>query len=195
MSDSPHVDCPMPSDHVVNLPSTQPNPEETIRRQHAEAERLARLAPGEWRLWIDGSAAQLGVPRATLEAAVKAIIAQREKDERERKAEAERDRRRVERATAAKKQKKERAFKTLDALPEAEQEKRLDELARSLDEDPATVREEFATSSSPPVDSKIELWPETVDSAKLLSDLVKQIRRYVVIRDRRHYRRWYSSRR
>ena len=115
--------------------------------------------------------------------AVKAIIAQREKDERERKAEAERERRRAEKAAAAKKKEKERAFKTLDALPEAEQEKRLDELARSLDEDPATVREEFATSSSPPVESKPELWPETVDSAKLLADLVKQIRRYVVIRE------------
>ena len=57
---------------------------------------MARLAPGEYPLWIEGSAAQLGVSRATLEAAVKAIIAQREKDERERKAEAERERRRAE---------------------------------------------------------------------------------------------------
>ena len=167
----------------VGFPKAEVPPEEIVRRQRVEAERLARLAPGEWQLWIDGSAAKLGIPRATLEASVKAIIAQREKDERERKAEAERERRRVEKATAAKRKNKERAFKVLDALPEAEQEKRLDELARSLDEDPATVREEFATSSSPPVESKPEPWPETVDSAKLLAELAKQIRRYVVIRE------------
>jgi putative DNA primase/helicase len=167
---------------IVGSPKAEVPPEEIVRRQHAEAERLARLAPGEYLLWIDGRAAQLGVPRATLEAAVKAIIAQREKDKRERKAEAERERRRDERAAAAKKQKKERAFKTLDALPEAEQEKRLDELARSLDEDPATVREEFAASPLPPVDSGPELWPEAVAAAQLLDDLAKLIRRYVVIR-------------
>ena len=45
------------------------------------------------------------------------------------------------------------------------------------------MRGEFATSSLPPVESTPELWPETVDSAKLLADLAKQIRRYVVIRE------------
>ena len=144
----------------VGFPKTEVPPEEIVRRQRVEAERLARLTPGEWQLWIDGSAAKLGIPRATLEASVKAIIAQHEKEARERKTEAERERRRVETATAAKRKNKERAFKVLDALPEAEQEKRLDELARSLDEDPAVVREEFATSSSPPVESKPEPWPE-----------------------------------
>ena len=44
------------------------------------------------------------------------------------------------------------------------------------------MREEFATVP-PPVESPPELWPETVDSAKLLADLAKQIRRYVVIRE------------
>ena len=167
----------------VGFPKAEVPPEEIVRRQRVEAERLARLTPGEWQLWIDGSAAKLGIPRATLEASVKAIIAQHEKEARERKAEAERELRRAEKATAAKRKNKERAFKVLDALPEAEQEKRLDELARSLDEDPATVREEFATSSSPPVESKPEPWPETVDSAKLLAELAKQLRRYVVIRE------------
>ena len=35
----------------------------------------------------------------------------------------------------------------------------------------------------PPVESKPELWPETVDSAELLTDLAKQIGRYVFIRE------------
>jgi hypothetical protein len=179
----------------VGFPKAEVPPEEFVRRQHAEAERLARLAPGEYLLWIDNSAAKLGIPRATLEASVKAIIAQHEKEARERKTEAERERRRVEKATAAKRKNKERAFKVVDALPEAEQEKRLDELARSLDEDPATVREEFATSSSPPVESKPEPWPETVDSAKLLAELAKQLglRRRVVLLIERMARRLYGS--
>ena len=168
---------------IVGFPKPEVPPEEMVRRQRLEAERLARLSPGEWQLWIDRSAEQYGTTRATLEASVKAIIAEREKAERERKAEAAREQRRVEKAAAAKKKDKARAFKVLDTLPEAEQEKRLDELARSFDEDPATVREEFATSSLPPVESTPELWPETVDSAKLLADLAKQIRRYVVIRE------------
>ena len=78
---------------VVGFPKAEVPPEEMVRRQRLEAERLARLSPGEWQLWIDNSAAQLGMPRAPLEASVKAIIAQREKDERERKAEADRERR------------------------------------------------------------------------------------------------------
>jgi len=31
----------------------------------SRAERLARLTPGEWQLWIDNSAAQLDIPRAS----------------------------------------------------------------------------------------------------------------------------------
>jgi putative DNA primase/helicase len=169
----------------VPFPPSQraPDPVEMIQRQHKEAERLARLAPGEWRLWIDDSAARYGCPRATLEAAVKAIIAQREKDEREHKAAEERDRRRGEKAAAAKKKQKTQTFKTLEVLPEAEQERRLADLAKDLEEDPCAVREEFAASSAPLVESKPELWPETVATAQLLDDLVKLIRRYVVIRD------------
>ncbi len=65
---------------IVGFPKPEVPPEEMVRRQRVEAERLARLSPGEWQLWIDNSAAQLGMPRATLEASVKAIIAQQEKD-------------------------------------------------------------------------------------------------------------------
>jgi putative DNA primase/helicase len=168
---------------IVGFPKTDVPPEELIRRQRVEAERLARLSPGEWQLWIDNSATQLGIPRATLEAAVRAIIAQREKDDRERKAEAERDRRRLEKAAAASRQTKARVFKTLDTLPEAEHDKRLDELARGLGESPDTVRREFAESLAPPVESKLAPWPEPVDSAALLDDVAGQIRRYVVLRD------------
>jgi Protein of unknown function (DUF3631) len=174
--------------HVVNFPSSQLDPEEKNRRVMAEASRLSRLAPGEYLLWIDESAAKLDVPRAMLEALVKANIAQREKDERERKAEAQRDRRRVEKAAERKRReqakRKEREFKVLVELPEREQEARLDDIAKRLDEDPAAVREEFAlsTSSPPPDPESVELWPERVETAVLLSELIKQLRRFVVFR-------------
>lgn len=168
---------------IVEFVKPEISLEEMVRRQRDEAERLARLAPGEWQLWIDRSAAQLGIPRAALQASVEAIIRQREKEARERKAEAERERRSAEKAAAARKKQKARAFKILEVLPEAEQEKRLDELARSLEEDPATVREEFAASPLPPIDSGPELWPEAVATAELLDSLAKQICRYVVVRE------------
>jgi hypothetical protein len=164
-----------PITHVIEFQKAEVSPEEMVRRQRVEAERLARLSPGEWVLWIDASAARLGVPRAPLEAMVKALVAQREKDRRERKADDERHRR-------EQTKRKEREFKLVAELPERERDARLDGLARRLGEDPAAVRAGFEAASLPPVDSAPELWPEPVDSAKLLADLDKQIRRYVVIR-------------
>ena len=170
---------------IVELPKAEIVLEERARRLKIEVDRLASLPVVEWRYYVECTdvAEKHGVSRTVMKAMVEATIKERENKAKQEKAEQEKVEQRVKRAAAAKKRQKERAFRTLDALPESEQEKRLDELARGLDEDPAKVREEFATSFSPPVESKLELWPETVDSAKLLADLVKQIRRYVVIRD------------
>ena len=57
----------MSDERVVSFPQPEIPPEEAVRRQMVEAQRLASLTPGEWQLWIDGSAERLGVPRATLE--------------------------------------------------------------------------------------------------------------------------------
>ena len=71
----------------------------------------------------------------------------------------------------------------LAELPERDQEARLDALAKRLDEDPAAVREEFALStSSPPDPESVELWPEAVETAALLAELIKQLRRFIVFR-------------
>ena len=59
--------------NVVGFPKAEVSPDEMVRRQRLEAERLARLSPGEWQLWIDKSAAQLGMPRGPLEASIKAV--------------------------------------------------------------------------------------------------------------------------
>ena len=67
---------------VLDFPNAGITFEEKARRTMAEAKRLASLTPGEWRLWIDRTAERLGVPRATLEGLISAII----KDHEERPA-------------------------------------------------------------------------------------------------------------
>ena len=157
-----------------------------VRRQRVEAERLAGLSPGEWVLWIDASAARLDVPRAPLEALVKALVAEKEKARRERKADEERARRDAEKAATRKRQERakstEREFRVLAKLPEREQEARLDGLAKRLGEDPTGLREEFALATSPSAPESVELWPEAVETAALLEELTKQLRRFVVFR-------------
>src|SRR6476659_4328960 len=59
---------------VLDFPRVEGTSEENARRVLIEATRLASLAPGEWRLWIDRSAERLRIPRAILEDVIAAII-------------------------------------------------------------------------------------------------------------------------
>ena len=159
---------------IVGFPQPEISPEEAIRRQRSEAERLAALAPGEWPLWIERSAAQLDMPRATLEASVKALIAEQEKARRERKADDERHHR-------AQTKRKEREFKLVAALPERERGPRLASLAEDLGEDHAAVREGFARTTRPPPEIIVP-WPEPVETAALLEGLIAQLQRFIVFK-------------
>jgi putative DNA primase/helicase len=64
----------------------------------AEATRLAGLSPGEWKIWIDGSAERLEIARDKLEAVVLEILKDREKKTREAKSETRRSEQRAERS-------------------------------------------------------------------------------------------------
>lgn len=86
---------------VLDFPKAEITSEEKARRAMAEAKRLASLTPGEWRLWIDRTAERLGVPRATLEGLISAIIKDSERKAREDKAEARRQEERVRRGAGA----------------------------------------------------------------------------------------------
>ena len=130
------VGFPVPS--ARTLDRAQPDPEEAIRRQRVEAE-------------IDGSAERLGIARATLEASVKSISAQRAKqqrieradalraDERERRriasekieAQREQDRgqRRIDKESEQKLKEKQRVFAALMKLPSEQHQIRLVALA------------------------------------------------------------------
>jgi hypothetical protein len=149
--------------------------EEQVRRRRVVAEQLASLAPGEYPLWIEMRAAELGMPRAPLEKAVKDIIAAKEKARREQKADDERQQRKQAKT-------KEREFKLVAELPEREREARLDGLAERLGEDTATLRESFTATTRPPVAESLVPWPEAVETAALLSALVEQLKRFVVFR-------------
>jgi hypothetical protein len=80
--------------------------QEKARLVMAEATRLANLAPGEWRVWIDRSAERFGVSRDTLEGLI--VIKEQEKKQRELKAESRRQEQRVERQRHAAQREKER---------------------------------------------------------------------------------------
>ena len=64
---------------VLDFPRVEVTSDENARRVMIEATRLAKLAPGEWRLWIDRSAERLRIPRAILEDVIAAIIKNSEK--------------------------------------------------------------------------------------------------------------------
>jgi hypothetical protein len=147
---------------VLDFPKVEITSEEKARRVMAEATRLANLAPGEWRLWIDRSAERLSIPRGTLEDLIVAIIRDTEKKKaREAKAEARRqglaarreqereqreqrrEQERIDKETERRRKEKEKAFKTLISLPSDQHQTRLAELAKRLDEDVAAIRDDF----------------------------------------------------
>ena len=146
---------------VLDFPKAGGTSEEKARRAMAEAKRLASLAPGEWRLWIDRTAERFGVPRATLEGLISAIIKDSERKAREDKAEARRQEERVrceqereqrerkreqernDKKAERNRKEKEKAFEHLISLPSQQHETRFAELAKRFDEDVAAIRDDF----------------------------------------------------
>src|ERR1700675_2816090 len=98
---------------VLDFPRVEDTSEENARRVMVEATRLASLAPGEW-LWIDRSAERLGIPRATLEDLIAAIIKDSEKKARD----AETAARRHELAVRREQERKQREQERIDKRAE-----------------------------------------------------------------------------
>ena len=191
---------------VRDFPTVEVTPEESARRVMVEATRLASLAPGEWRLWIDRSAERLRIPRAILEDVIAAIIKDSEKKardaetaarrhelavrrEQERKQrEQKREQERIDKRAEHKRKEKEKAFESLISLPSEQQETRLGELAKRLDEDVAVIRHHFTAfvgmqSWTASTDLwNVELWPDPVETQALLQKISAKIRKYIVLR-------------
>jgi hypothetical protein len=158
-------DQPTGNSVVVDFPTKD---EEHKRRIMVEARRLASLAPGEYLLWVGRSAETLDVPRTDIERLVRALISDKEKQARERKAEErpqeqrreraakqqrsdqqreERDRQRqqdrADQEALRRHREKEKEFTKLGKLPAAERDARFAELAKRFGEDLAALPEEF----------------------------------------------------
>ena len=197
----------MSSDETaLDFPRVEVTSEENAKRVMVEATRLASLAPGEWRLWIDRSAERLRIPRATLQDLIAATIKDTEKKardaetaarrqelavrhEQERKQrEQKREQERIDKRAEHKRKGKEKAFESLISLPSEQQETRLGELAQRLDEDVAVIRDHFTAfvgmeSRAASTNSwNVELWPDPVETQALLQQISAKISKYIVLR-------------
>ena len=197
---------------VVQLRPTEITPEERARRVQVEVERRARQSTVEWMFWLPSLAERHGLPEAKLKQMIEAQVRANEKNEREAKAEQRKRELRIERQRAqarrelerqqlaqqqadreAKKQterkrrEREKEFATLLKLPSAEHEPRIVALAKRLDEELDFLRYEFARFIAAQEKSRdtayVEPWPEPVDTRTLLSEVMSQLRRYVVVHD------------
>jgi hypothetical protein len=175
-------------------------------RVMSEAIRLANLTPGEWKLWIDRSAEELGVPRQTLQQIVEETIKSNEKAVRETRAEArraearaekqrsaerrknERDQQRIDKESERKLKERHKALSDIAALPAEAHEKQLLRLAERTNEDLSILRAELAalleseTAGSPAIDWYVDPWPDAVVTSALLSEIISKISEHVIAR-------------
>ena len=75
-------------ENVLDFPRVEVTSEENTRRMMIEVTRLASLAPGEWRLWIDRSPNTSAYRVLTLQDSIAATIKNREKMARDADTEA-----------------------------------------------------------------------------------------------------------
>ena len=82
-----------------------------------------------------------------------------------------------------KRKEREKAFESLISLPSEQQETRLGELAKQLDEDVAVIRDHFTAfvgmqSWTASTNSwNVELWPDPVETRKLLQKISAKVRK------------------
>jgi hypothetical protein len=169
-----------------------------------EATRLAGLGPGEWQIWIGKRAQEIGVERGILEKVTKEVLKDREKKQHAEQAEARRQDQRAERSRKDAERKKERdqqqilrdaerkekekvkALADIAKLPAAQHETKLAELAKRLDEEVSTLRDEFVefvgtvdSAVTAPTDWDIEPWGEPVATVVVLEELIARINRHI----------------
>jgi Protein of unknown function (DUF3631) len=183
-----------PSAEVVPFPDPE---EEKNRRILAAAKQLAAKTPGEWKLWYKRRAGEPELLAELVEAQLEANEQKKSKELAEarlgeqrahRLRQVERDRQReqqrLEEAAEKKAKEKAKAFADIVKLPSAQQEGKLTELAKKLDEDSASLSAEFdeyATSSSTASESEwdVEPWPEPVATVVVLEELIACIEKHI----------------
>jgi hypothetical protein len=192
-----------PTEKVVQFPPSLE--EERNRRILGEAARLADLAPGEWKLWFRRKAEEFDIKPEVLAELVEAQIAARKKAaaekmaqeklseqraERQRKSVAQefRENARAEDAREKKAKKKSKAFADIIKLSADQQDGKIAELAKRLEEDEAALTAEFAEYRDAKTESgtksgsewDIDPWPESVTAAVVLEELIARINAHIV---------------
>jgi hypothetical protein len=181
---------------VIEFPRSDVSEEERVRRVMVEVDRLARLSPGEWKLWLKNSAQTLDIApemlRDLIETQVNNIKAAEraaEVEKRRQEDRAERQRREEIRKRERKDKEKSKAFADIAKLPSDRRETRLGELTKRLDEDPAALGEEFSEyakiadeTEKPSATWHVEPWPEPVETAALLGDVIGKIGQHFAAR-------------
>ena len=183
---------------VVQFPQDV-SEEEHNRCVIVEATRLANQSHGEWKLWYERSAERLGIEPKLFAELVEAQIEDREQKERKAQAEArlgeeraknlrlverdhQREQQRIDDAAKKKAKEKSKAFADIIKLPSDQHETKLAELGKKLDEDVASLSEEFAeycsaeapsSSGAVPISEwgDLEPWPEPVTTAMVLEEI------------------------
>jgi hypothetical protein len=116
---------------VVDFPATAE--EERAKRIMTEAKRLADLAPGEYKIWLDKSAERLDMPPADLEDLVKAQLKEKEKQAKERRADERRLEARVGRQRADSERRTERRTDSEKSRAEKEADRERREAEKEAD--------------------------------------------------------------
>ena len=192
-------------ENVIGFPiaAETSSEEEHAKRVMKEVMRLVGLAPNEWKLWAPKRAGELGIELKLLTDLIEAQLKDNAEKERKAQAEArlgeqraqrlrlsERDRQREQQRIedAAKKKAKEKAdeFADIIKLSSAQQEGKIVELAKKLEEDVAVLSAEFAeyaeaetSSAASETEWDGEPWPEPVVTAAVLEELVARINKHV----------------
>jgi uncharacterized protein DUF3631 len=190
---------------IVEFPQPEIAPEERARRLRVEVDRLAQLPLVEWMFYIEceGVAKKHGVTPAQLKQMVEATIKERKEKAREdrgelrraekqkstAKKEAEREQEHKEREAKKEAERKERdkqkTFETVLKIPSGQHKSKLKALAKRLGQDIEVLRaefEEFAKEGKSEIGGDVP-WPGPVNTKALLTDVMAQLRRYVVVSD------------
>ena len=191
------------SEAVVPFPE---GPEERARRLLVAVERLAGLPSVEWLMYLPDEAKKHCVEPTKLKTMIEKTIKERkeqarvnagetrrteqrkEKEARRKDTERkqkERKEREEEKAAERKERDKEKRFAATIKLPSGQHEGKLKALAKRIGEDIETLRgefEEFAQEGKSDGDDIVP-WPDPVSANALLADVMKQLRRYVVVSD------------
>src|SRR5262249_23569901 len=190
---------------IAEFPKAEIVPEERARRLKMEVERLASLPVVERLFYAECEdvAEKHGVSRDVMKAMVEAQIKTNEKRAREdrgelrraekqkstAKKEAEREQEQKEREAKKEAERKERdkqkTFETGLKIPSGQHKSKLKALAKRIGEAIEVLRaefEEFAREGKSEIGSDVP-WLGPVNTKALLTDVMAQLRRYVVVSD------------